>query len=173
MKRFIYTLLFLMIPVAGFAQVTLDYYLPDNVSYNPDIPTPEEVIDHQVGEWHITHDKLVKYMYALADASDRVTIEEYARSYEDRPLLLLTITSPENHTSIVSIKQNLRPVATLTLKICPLLSPSGTAFTEMSRAVPTPLCWQPIILLQLPETKWKPCWKMLSFCWIHPLTPMG
>jgi hypothetical protein len=106
MKNIIYTLLFLMTPAAGLAQVNLDYYLPDNVSYNPDIPTPEEVIGHQVGEWHITHDKLVQYMYALADASDRVTIEEYARSYEDRPLLLLTITSPANHANIESIKQN-------------------------------------------------------------------
>src|SRR6056297_637823 len=106
MKYFLYTLFFLMVPVAGIAQVDLDYYLPDNGSYNPDIPTPEEVIGHQVGEWHITHDKLVQYMYVLADASDRVTIEEYARSYEDRPLLLLTITSPENHANIESIKQN-------------------------------------------------------------------
>jgi len=106
MKNFIYTMLFLFIPVAGVAQVNLDYYLPDNVTYNQDIPTPEEVIGHEVGEWHVTHDKLVQYMYALADASNRVTIEEYARSYEDRPLLLLTITSSENHANIGTIKQN-------------------------------------------------------------------
>lgn len=106
MKNIIYTLLFLVVPVAGTAQVNLDYYLPNDATYNPDIPTPEEVIGHQVGEWHVTHDKLVQYMYAIAESSDRVTIEEYARSYEDRPLLLLTITSPENHANIGTIKQN-------------------------------------------------------------------
>ncbi len=37
-----------------FAQEKLDYYLPEGVSYNPDIPTPEEVIGHQIGEFHIT-----------------------------------------------------------------------------------------------------------------------
>lgn len=107
MKKYLCTILVsIALPIIGFAQVSLDYYLPSDVTYNPDIPTPEEIIGHQVGEWHITHDKLVYYMYALAEASDRVTIEEYAKSYEGRPLLLLTITSPDNHTNISSIKEN-------------------------------------------------------------------
>ena len=82
----------------------LHYYLPDNVSYNENIPTPSQVLGHEVGEWHVSHDKLVAYMYAVAEASDRVTITEYARTYENRPLLLLTITSPENHANIDEIK---------------------------------------------------------------------
>ncbi|HBQ58470.1 MAG TPA: zinc carboxypeptidase, partial [Balneolaceae bacterium] len=44
-------------------------------------------------------------MYAVAEASDRVTITEYARSYENRPLLMLTITSPDNHANIEEIKE--------------------------------------------------------------------
>lgn len=101
-------LLWLTSPVILFSQVHLDYYLPDDVSYNPNIPKPAEIIGHEVGEWHITHDKLVYYMQALAEASDRVTLHEYARTYENRPLLLLTITSPENHSSINRIKENHR-----------------------------------------------------------------
>lgn len=96
----------LILPVMAYSQTGLDYFLPDDISYNPDIPTPAEVIGHEVGEWHVTHDKLVYYMYALAEASDRVTIQEYARTYENRPLLLLTITTPENHRSIDRIKEN-------------------------------------------------------------------
>lgn len=105
-KRFISLLLLLIIPFTGYSQADLDYYLPDDVEFDPSIPTPEEVIGHQVGEWHVTHDKLVSYMYAIAEASDRVTIEEYAKSYEDRPLLILTITSPGNHAQIDDIKEN-------------------------------------------------------------------
>ena len=85
--------------------VTLDYYLPDNVSYNPNIPTPKSSIGHQVGDWHITHDKLVQYMYTLADSSDRITIENRGTTFEGRPLLLLTITSAKNHLSIETIRQ--------------------------------------------------------------------
>lgn len=87
------------------SDVTLHYYLPDDVEYNEEIPTPAEIIGHEVGEWHVNHDKLVAYMYAIAEASDRVTITEYARTYGNRPLLLLTVTSPENHENIVQIKQ--------------------------------------------------------------------
>lgn len=87
------------------AQVSLDYYLPDDVSYNQDIPTPQSVLGAELGEWHVRHDQLVNYMYAVAEASDRVTITEYARSYENRPLLMLTITSPENQRNIDRIKR--------------------------------------------------------------------
>ena len=91
------------------AQVDLSYYLPDTVTYNPAIPTPKSIIGHEVGEWHISHDKLVQYMRALDQASDRITLEVIGQSHEARPLLLLTITSPANHNSIESIrKEHLR-----------------------------------------------------------------
>lgn len=83
----------------------LDYYLPGNISYNPSIPTPESVIGHQVGEWHITHDKLVQYMYALEQASERIHIENRGFTFEGRPLLLLTVTSPENHARLEEIRK--------------------------------------------------------------------
>ncbi|MFT4942610.1 MAG: hypothetical protein ACI8RH_000339 [Flavobacteriales bacterium] len=86
-------------------QVGLDYYLPSNVTYNPEIPTPKSIIRHEVGDWHITHDKLVQYMYALANASDRVTIEDRGATFEGRPLLLLTITSAANQANIETIRQ--------------------------------------------------------------------
>ncbi len=86
-------------------KVDLSYYLPQDVTYNNNIPTPESVIGHQVGHWHVTHDKLVQYMYALAESSDRVTIENRGKTFEDRPILLLTITSPINHKNIDAIRE--------------------------------------------------------------------
>lgn len=88
------------------AQISLDYYLPEGVEYNAEIPTPLEVIKHEVGEWHIRHDLLVDYMYAIAEASDRVSIVETGRTYENRPLLSLVFTSPENHGRLEEIRQN-------------------------------------------------------------------
>ncbi len=85
-------------------QVDLSYYLPSNVSYNPDIPTPESIVGHQVGDWHITHDKLAMYMQAVAKASDRMTIESRGTTFEGRPILLLTVTSPNNHGNIDAIR---------------------------------------------------------------------
>ncbi|MFY0594128.1 M14 family metallopeptidase [Roseivirga sp.] len=87
-------------------QISLDYYLPDNVQYNPDIPTPKSIIGHEVGEWHITHDKLVMYMRAVAEASERITIEEIGKSHEGRPQVLLTVTHPINHIGIDKIRSD-------------------------------------------------------------------
>lgn len=51
------------------ASQDLSYYLPQQVTYNPAIPKPKEVIYHEVGEWHVTHDRLVSYMKAVAAAA--------------------------------------------------------------------------------------------------------
>jgi hypothetical protein len=86
-------------------KVDLFYYLPIDVKYNQSIPTSASVIGHEVGEWHITHDKLVTYMKVLAASSDRIAIEDIGNTFEDRPLLLLTITSPKNHQNLESIRK--------------------------------------------------------------------
>ncbi|WP_299680219.1 M14 family metallopeptidase [uncultured Tenacibaculum sp.] len=106
MKK-ILTLLLSSVILSSFAQSKLDlsYYLPKNVTYNKNIPTPKSVIGHEVGEWHITHDKLLYYMKALAKASDRVVIEERGKTYEDRPLILLKITSSNNHNKLEDIRK--------------------------------------------------------------------
>lgn len=106
MKKFIFSFVFFfsISLIAQDAKIDLSYYLPTDVTYNPNIPTPKSIIGHEVGEWHITHDKLVYYMYALANASDRVSIENRGTTFEGRPIVLLTITSPSNHSNIENIK---------------------------------------------------------------------
>ncbi len=111
------------------AQVDLSYYLPEGYTYNPSIPTPASVLGYQVGEWHVSHDQVVMYMKALAVASDRVQIEEYGRSYEKRPLLLLTITAPSNFSRLDEIKSqrsNLRsPQASAPIASMPIVMYMG------------------------------------------------
>jgi len=102
--RFIIISFIILIANETLAQVDLNFYLPKGVTYNSMIPTPKSVIGHEVGEWHISHDRLVSYMYAVAAASDRISIQETGRTFEARPLLLLTVTSPENHRNIQTIR---------------------------------------------------------------------
>ncbi len=82
---------------------TLEYYLPP-ANYNPAIPTPAAWLGYEVGEWHTTHDQLLGYMKALDAASERISLQEYGRSHENRPLVCLTITAPSNHTRLDEIK---------------------------------------------------------------------
>ena len=87
------------------AQPDLSYYLPQNVSYRSDIPTPASVLGFQVGEWHVSHDKLVQYFTTLAAASDRMDIDTIGYTYEKRPLLHLHITAPGNLARLEEIRQ--------------------------------------------------------------------
>ncbi|MDZ4148715.1 MAG: M14 metallopeptidase family protein [Flavobacteriaceae bacterium] len=104
MRKLILLLFFTQFAFAQQA-VDLSYYLPQNVQYDPKIPTPESVLGYQVGQWHVTHDQLVNYMKVLDAASDRISLENRGTTYEDRPLILLTITAPKNHQNIEQIRQ--------------------------------------------------------------------
>lgn len=116
MIKRISTLFLLILAITGIiyaqnpaeAVAEMSYYLPQDIEYDSSIPTPEEVLHMVPGEWHVRHDQLVKYMYAVAEASDRIVIEEFGRTYENRPLVLLTITSPSNQSGIKQIRQNHR-----------------------------------------------------------------
>ncbi|PRX48885.1 M14 family metallopeptidase [Salegentibacter salegens] len=102
-------LLIFFICFNSFAQqedLSLDYYLPQDVSYNEKIPKPQEVIGYIPGEWHVTHDLLLNYMRELARVSPRISIENRGETYEGRPLILLKITSEENHNNLEEIRQN-------------------------------------------------------------------
>ena len=92
-------------PHSLFAQTTQDFqYFPADITYDPAFPTPESILGYEVGEWHVSHDQLVYYMKEMARLSNRITITETGRTYENRPLLLLTITSEENHARIEELR---------------------------------------------------------------------
>ena len=104
MRKIYFFLSFCLVINIAKAQTPLSYYLPQNMSYDPKIPTPESVLGFNVGDQHVSHDQVVMYMKMLDQASDRITMVEYAQSYEHRKLLLLTITNPENQKNIEQIK---------------------------------------------------------------------
>ena len=104
MRNFLGMMLFAFICCNAVGQ-NLDYYLPKDVSYDPSIPTPKSIIYHEVGEWHVTHDRLVNYMKAVAAASDRISLQVTGFTYEGRPQLLLAITSPQNQKRLEEIRK--------------------------------------------------------------------
>jgi sulfur relay (sulfurtransferase) complex TusBCD TusD component (DsrE family) len=111
MKKSLMWLVIALPQLAVCQTINLEYYLPAGTQLNSSIPTPQSIIGHEVGEWHVSHDKLVAYMYALDKASDRISLEVTGHTYEGRPLLLLTISSPKNH-------QNIEQIRTQHLQLC-------------------------------------------------------
>ena len=99
-------LLLLLIPSLFVnAQVGLDYYLGDLSEYNKSIPTPLSVIGHEVGEFHISHDKLSHYVQEISRASNRVKLVNRGKSYENRTSWLMIITSESNHSRLEEIRK--------------------------------------------------------------------
>ena len=100
-----FRLLFLLLGTSLNAQ-DLSYYLPSGVRYDPVVPKPAQVIYHEVGEWHVTHDRLVSYMETLArTVPGRIKMERMGFTYEGRPQVLLIITSSKNHARLEEIRQ--------------------------------------------------------------------
>ena len=100
LRRALFSLLFGLflglIPAAPSQAAPLSYYLPDGVLYRADISTPDKVLGWNVGEWHIRHDQLVRYMEVLAEESERMELEVIGYTHQQRPLVQLMISSPEN-----------------------------------------------------------------------------
>ena len=89
-----------------YSQVDKDYFLPTNEKYNDGIPKPKEILGFNVGDWHINHDKLINYLTKLSESSKRIKIENRGYTYENRPLVLLTITSEKNHSRLEELRKN-------------------------------------------------------------------
>ena len=111
MKNFLIYFLFLCAIANAQQPVTLDYYLPQNSNYNKNIPTPKSIFHFELGEMHTDHTQVALYMNEVAKASDRMTIETTGYTYENRPLQLLTISSPKNLANIDAILKRHQAVA--------------------------------------------------------------
>lgn len=80
-------------------------YLPADAELDSSIPSPESQLGWEPGDWRIQHPQLVQYMYTLAEQSNRVSIKETGRTYQQKPLLQVIITSPENQAKLESLRQ--------------------------------------------------------------------
>jgi hypothetical protein len=69
------------------------------------LPSPQQTLGHAVGEWHARHDQIQRYFETLAESSDNAMLEVIGYSHEQRPLLQLVISSPENLAKLDEIRQ--------------------------------------------------------------------
>ncbi|MFB6249167.1 MAG: DUF4350 domain-containing protein [Salinibacter sp.] len=101
------TLGVLVVPLGAHAQT--DYFFPEDVQLNPDIPSPAEFLGRDIGSHHTRHARLVAYFRALARRSDRMTITEVGTTNELRSMIYAIVTAPENHANLEQLRrQHLR-----------------------------------------------------------------
>jgi len=85
--------------------LAIDTPLPGTEAYNGAIPTPTEVIGHEVGTRHTRPAQVVRYFEAVSEASDRVVLREHGRTYEGRRLIHAIVTGRDNQENLEEIRQ--------------------------------------------------------------------
>ena len=98
-------------PSAATVHLTAERLLPAGAEYDPKIPNPASVLGFEVGDHHVRHDQLVHYLRLLAEASERVAFTEQGRTHEGRPLVVLTVSSPDNLRRAEDIRQRHRALS--------------------------------------------------------------
>ncbi len=81
-------------------------FYPDDAGFDPAIPTLEEVVGHAWGERITSPEEALRYIDHLAAASPKVTVHEYARSWEGRPLVYVVVASEANQARIDEVRTN-------------------------------------------------------------------
>lgn len=104
----------LAVPGVTFAQDPLPLLAPlsDGRSFafgedelDPNVPSPSDFLGYPLGSRFTHHHRVLDYLAALSSSSDRVLLERYGSSYEDRPLVLAVISAPENLARLDEIRQ--------------------------------------------------------------------
>ncbi|HTG32681.1 MAG TPA: M14 metallopeptidase family protein [Thermoanaerobaculia bacterium] len=70
------------------------------------LPRPEAFLGYPLGSRFTSWDRIVAYLETLDAASPRVTMWEYGRTYEGRPLKLLAVSAPENLERLEEIRKD-------------------------------------------------------------------
>ena len=77
---------------------------PGVTRYNPDVPTPEQVIGYRIGQRHTIPSQVVRYFEAVAAASPRVTVRQHGLTHEGRVLLHAIVTAEADQGRLDQIR---------------------------------------------------------------------
>ena len=103
-------------PLQNEYKYDLDYFIPDvfaskeapdvaiEKSFNSNIPQPKDILGFEIGERFVEWGDVLKYMYALDAASDRVSIVEYGKTYQHRRFIQVIITSEANQKKLGQLR---------------------------------------------------------------------
>jgi hypothetical protein len=74
-------------------------------------PTPEEFLGYPLGERFTPWNRIIDYFNELQKKSNLITVQQIGETYEHRPLIVATITSPKNRAALDTIRQNVTSLA--------------------------------------------------------------
>ena len=82
------------------------YFVPSLIFAQPLIKSPSEFLGYATGKKFTRHHRLVDYFEYLGENSNKVTFSKYGKTYEERPLFTVFITSENNHQNLDQIRKD-------------------------------------------------------------------
>ncbi|GHA53723.1 M14 family zinc carboxypeptidase [Pontibacter akesuensis] len=71
------------------------------------LQSPEQFLGYKLGEQFTPHSRILDYVnYLAAQAPNRIKVQEYGRTYENRPLVLAYVASDDNLPRLEQIREN-------------------------------------------------------------------
>ncbi|HYC88146.1 MAG TPA: M14 family zinc carboxypeptidase [Thermoanaerobaculia bacterium] len=75
------------------------------------VPSPEEFLGYRIGDRFTPHHRILDYFNELTKRSNLITMRQIGTTYEERPLVLATITSAKNHAALDAIRADVVSLA--------------------------------------------------------------
>lgn len=111
MSRIFAKIAILLLMLPAYTQAQDFEYIPGTI-YDPAIPTVEQVLGHKSGDEITAHWEMLAYFRALAEAApERFKMFEYGRTWENRQLLYVAISNPENIVALNELSANMKSLA--------------------------------------------------------------
>jgi Zinc carboxypeptidase len=102
MKNLITIVLILLFGTSAYSQ---DYFYGSQGPFDAKIPSPEQFLGYPIGMYHTRHDRVVAYFKELASLSNKATLTVYGKTFEQRELVILNISSVENIKNLEVLRQ--------------------------------------------------------------------
>jgi hypothetical protein len=96
-------ILILTLLLSNLAQAQEEYYFPGE-KFDPAIPSPSQFLGYPIGDWHTRYDLIVKYFEKLDQLSPMAKLQTIGYTHEQRPKVILTITSAANMGNLEQIR---------------------------------------------------------------------
>ena len=87
-----------------------NYFFPGTQagSFDPKVPTPEQFLGYPIGSHYTRSDQIVAYLRELDRVSDRVSLRVLGTTFEERPQVVATITTPQHQQQLAQLQQDRR-----------------------------------------------------------------
>ncbi|GAB4247259.1 MAG: M14 family metallopeptidase [Ekhidna sp.] len=70
------------------------------------LKSPEDYLGYELGEKFTRHHQVVDYYTYISESSEKVTLKQYGNTYENRPLVLAYVSTPENLANLEQIRED-------------------------------------------------------------------